>query len=238
MSDTNTPRPQSARPGLIRRLWTALWSPPAAISLGVLLIAGFGTGILFWGGFHTALEMTNTETFCTSCHEMRDNVYAEYQGSVHQNNASGVRATCPDCHVPKEWGPKMIRKIQASKELYGHFISGSIWTRDKFVDRRIELAKHEWERMKRNDSQACRNCHSLVYMDFTLQENRAAENHQKALDQGMTCIDCHQGIAHDLPDNYLTAYRGVVERLQAEGAIPAPKPVDAAAIDGYLKTTN
>lgn len=235
MSDRITSEP---RRGLIRRLWTFIWSPAAAISLGVLLLAGFLLGILFWGGFHTALEMTNSEKFCTSCHEMKDNVFAEYQGSVHQNNASGVRATCPDCHVPKEWGPKIIRKIQASKELYGHFITGSIWTREKFVDRRVELAKHEWERMKKTDSRECRNCHNFTYMDFTLQENRAAENHQKALDEGMTCIDCHQGIAHSLPDNYLEEYRGVVKTLEAEGVVAPRKSLDTAAIDSYLKKTN
>lgn len=236
MSDKNTSAP---RPGLIRRLWGALWSPAAAISLGVLLIVGFAGGVIFWGGFHTVLEMTNSEKFCTSCHEMRDNVFAEYQGSVHQNNASGVRATCPDCHVPKEWGPKIIRKIRASKELYGHFITQSIWTREKFVDRRIELAQHEWERMKLTDSRECRNCHSFQYMDFTLQENRAGESHQKALDEGKTCIDCHQGIAHSLPDNYLEAYRGLVSRLEAEGAIsPQASSSDSAAISSYLKQSN
>lgn len=232
MSD-NSPNPPR-RPGLIRRLWSALWSPAAALSLGVLLIGGFAAGVIFWGGFHTVLEWTNTEKFCTSCHEMRDNVYAEYQGSVHQNNGSGVRATCPDCHVPKEWGPKMIRKIKASKELYGHFITQSIWTPEKFEDKRIELASHEWERMKRNDSQECRNCHSFGFMDFTLQENRAAISHQEALDQGKTCIDCHQGIAHDLPAGYQDAYAGVVRKLEAEGALAPPAKVNKGAILGWL----
>lgn len=27
-------------------------------------------GIILWGGFNTAMEATNTETFCISCHEM------------------------------------------------------------------------------------------------------------------------------------------------------------------------
>ncbi len=229
MSDT-TPNPS-----LLRRIWRFVARPSAAYSLGFLVVAGFGLGIIFWGGFHTALELTNTESFCTSCHEMRTNVYPEYKGSVHQNNASGVRAVCSDCHVPKEWGPKMIRKIQASKELWGHFVTGSIATRERFLERRIELAKHEWARMKRNDSQACRNCHSLTFMDFTLQENRAAANHQTALDTGKTCIDCHQGIAHDLPENYLDAYKEVVQELEAEGDIPPQG--DHEAIETYLKSS-
>lgn len=46
--------------------------------------------------------------------------------SAHYNNRSGVRATCPDCHVPHEFGPKMLRKIKASKELYGKILASSI----------------------------------------------------------------------------------------------------------------
>lgn len=217
------PSNTTARPGLIRKIWRFVASPSGVFSLGLLLIVGFFGGIIFWGGFHWALEMTNREEFCIGCHEMRDNVFAEYQGSIHQNNRSGVRATCPDCHVPKDWGPKLIRKVQASKELYGHFVTQSIWTQEKFQEKRIELASHEWARMKKTDSKECRNCHSFEYMDFTFQENRAAQNHQKALDDGLTCIDCHQGIAHNLPANYLETYKDVVAELEASGEIEPPK---------------
>ena len=76
-------------------------------------------GILFWGAFNTALELTNTEKFCTGCHEMHDNVYQELQRTIHFSNRSGVRATCPDCHVPHNWTDKIARKMQASKEVWG-----------------------------------------------------------------------------------------------------------------------
>lgn len=133
---------------------------------------------------------------------------------MHQNNGSGVRATCPDCHVPKDWGPKVIRKIQASKELWGHFVTRSIWTPEKFEEHRVTMAKREWKRMKRTDSKECRNCHSFDFMDFPAQENRAAKSHEQAMDEGKTCIDCHQGIAHRLPENYLDAYKEVVAELE------------------------
>lgn len=231
--EQNTP----PRAGFIRRLWRFIASPSGVFSLGFLTLTGFIVGVIFWGGFHWALEMTNSEKFCIGCHEMRDNVYAEYQGTIHQNNRSGVRAVCSDCHVPKDWGPKMIRKVQASKELYGHFISKSISTEEKFQDHRIKMAKREWARMKKTDSKECRNCHAFEFMDFTFQENRAADNHQKALDDGLTCIDCHQGIAHNLPENYLEEYRDVVAELEANGEIPVKKEDVAdvkAEIESYL----
>lgn len=216
------------RPGFFRRLWRFLATPSGVFSLGLLLFVGFGAGIVFWGGFHWALEMTNREEFCISCHEMKDNVYAEYEGTVHQNNASGVRATCPDCHVPKAWGPKMIRKIKATKELYGHFITKSIDTPEKFEDMRLKLAANEWKRMKKTDSKECRNCHAFEFMDFTYQENRAAANHQTALDEGKTCIDCHQGIAHNLPAGYLEKYEEVVAEMDGQNLLPQSKPNESA----------
>lgn len=178
-----------------------IWTRFRALILttGFLIGAGgFVFGVLFWGGFNTALELTNREEFCISCHEMKENVYMEYRNTVHYQNRTGVRATCPDCHVPKEWGPKMIRKIQASNEVL-HKLLGSIDTPEKFEAKRHELAQHEWDRMKRTDSRECRNCHNFTFMDYAEQNKRSATMHQQAFNEGKTCIDCHKGIAHKLP---------------------------------------
>ena len=196
-------------PGRIGRAWRwfrnltvvrVALSPASTLSLGFLTLGGFLMGIVFWGGFNTALEKTNTTQFCVSCHEMRDNVYEELQGTVHFTNRSGVRAGCPDCYVPHEWTRKIARKMQASKEVWGH-IFGSIATRDAFLDLRRNLAESEWARMKANDSLECRNCHSTQSMDLSRQNPRAAAAHERLLFTGeRTCIDCHKGIAHRLPD--------------------------------------
>ncbi|QDY68651.1 cytochrome c3 family protein [Qingshengfaniella alkalisoli] len=185
---------------LLKRIWHIVSRPAVHLSLGFLTLGGFIMGVIFWGAFNTALELTNTETFCTSCHEMRDNVFQELKPTIHYTNRSGVRATCPDCHVPHEWTHKIARKMQASKEVWGK-IFGTINTREKFLEKRIELAQHEWARLKANDSLECRNCHSAESMDITRQSNRAADAHQRFLFTGeRTCIDCHKGIAHHLPD--------------------------------------
>jgi cytochrome c-type protein NapC len=179
--------------------WRVLWSPARTLSLGVLTIGGFLAGIMFWGGFNTALEVTNTEKFCVGCHEMRENVFAELKQTIHYSNRSGVRASCPDCHVPHNWTDKIARKIQASKEVWGK-IFGTISTPEKFRDKRLELAQHEWARLKANNSLECRNCHSPDSMDLSRQSERAGKTHQRFLFTGeKTCIDCHKGIAHKLP---------------------------------------
>ena len=180
-------------------IWQAMKKPSVKYTLGTLLIVGFISGILFWGAFNTAMEMTNTEEFCISCHEMEDNVFAEYQQTIHYSNRTGVRATCPDCHVPKEWHHKVVRKIKASNELL-HKALGTIDTREKFEAKRLKLAQNVWREMEGNDSRECRNCHNFDFMDFTEQGRRAVDAHNVGLNAGETCIDCHKGIAHELPD--------------------------------------
>ncbi len=198
------PSPKS-RPGLLSR--KVLFGTPLGVTLFFMII-----GVLFWGGFNWSLELTNTEGFCISCHEMHDNVYLEYRKSVHFSNPTGVRATCPDCHVPREWVYKVIRKIKATNELFHHFL-GSIDSQEKFNDKRHELAQHVWKVMEETDSRECRNCHSESAMDRDGQSDVAAEQHALGNSQDKTCIDCHKGIAHRLPEDFLEAEH---ERFEAE----------------------
>jgi nitrate/TMAO reductase-like tetraheme cytochrome c subunit len=186
------------RAGVIRRIWAFLWRPSARYPLAALLIVGGLGGILFWGGFHWALELTNTETFCISCHEMRDTVYKELQETIHYSNRSGVRATCPDCHVPREWLYKVRRKVAATNELF-HKLMGTIDTPEKFESYRLSLAKSVWASMRASDSRECRNCHSAASMDPAKQSATAVQVMNEGLRNGLTCIDCHMGIAHKLP---------------------------------------
>jgi len=183
---------------MLKKVWAVLWRPSARYSLGVILIVGGLGGVVFWGGFNTYMEYTNTLEFCVSCHEMRDTVFVEYKKSVHYSNASGVRAVCSDCHVPKPWGQKLWRKLKASKELY-HKVVGTIDTPEKFEANRLAMAERVWAEMKANNSQECRNCHTYDAMEWDKQRRRSSEKMQEGLKKGQTCIECHQGIAHKRP---------------------------------------
>lgn len=180
------------------RLWSLLKAPSPRYALGVLLLVGGIGGVMSWGAFNWALELTNTEAFCITCHEMKVINYAEFQGTVHDANKSGVRATCPDCHVPKEWIYKVRRKIQASNELFHHFL-GTVDTPEKFEAKRLQLAVNVWRAMKETDSRECRNCHNFEAMDISRQNERAHNRHLDAVQDKKTCIDCHKGVAHHLP---------------------------------------
>ncbi len=179
------------------RLWDTLVQYTVTYPLAGLS-ALFLAGMLFWGSFNWSLELTNTESFCISCHAMREYVYAEYRETIHYNNRTGVRATCPDCHVPREWVHKVTRKVRATNELF-HWMLGSIDTPEDFEAKRPILANQVWTSMKETDSRECRNCHDIEHMNQEAQPVNARIMHTLAEDWGETCIDCHKGISHSLP---------------------------------------
>ncbi len=168
-------------------------------SMKAVFLIGAVVGVVFWGGFNTFMEYTNTTEFCVSCHEMRNTVYQEYLNSTHYKNASGVRATCADCHVPKDWTAKLARKIKATNELYHKFV-GTIDSKEKFEAHRLTMAVRVWAQMVDNDSRECRNCHDYHSMDFEKQQRRSREKMEPAMEDGETCIECHKGVAHKKPD--------------------------------------
>jgi len=185
----------------LKHIWSFLRRPSAKYSVFSIAVVSLILGIILWGGFNTALEETNDMEFCISCHEMRDNVYPEYKKTIHYSNRAGVRATCSDCHVPKAWGYKLLRKIEASRELIGK-LTGVIDTAEKFEAHRMKLATREWARFKASDSRECRNCHSFDAMRKSVGNQLSYPKHIKAKEDGKTCIDCHRGIAHLLPREY------------------------------------
>ncbi len=145
------------------------------------------------------LAFTSTEEFCTGCHEMSYNL-AEYKGTIHDTNRTGVRAICTDCHVPHEPGPLVLAKLKATKDLYYTYISPSIDTPEKFEAKRAHMAQRVWLEMKANDSHTCRSCHRADKMSVDLQSASAQKRHAKGKAEGKTCIECHFGIAHNEPE--------------------------------------
>ena len=166
--------------------------------LGLGALGLLAAMVIAIGGAY-GLAVTSTEQFCIGCHEMRDNPYKEYQGTVHDTNRTGVRAICTNCHVPHEPVPLILRKMRATFELIGHF-RGIIDTKEKFAAHRSMLAQRVWNRMLDTDSLECRNCHKRDSMNTEKQSEKAQARHAKADKEGQTCIECHYGIAHGEPE--------------------------------------
>ncbi|BCO25185.1 denitrification system component NirT [Rhodoferax lithotrophicus] len=170
------------------------WKLVLGLAVGLLI---FSVSVGISGAY--VLAYTSTEEFCVSCHEMSYN-YAEYKGTIHDTNRTGVRAICTNCHVPHEPGPLLWAKIKASKDVYYTYISPSIDTKEKFEAKRSVMAQRVWLQMKESDSHQCRSCHRADKMSVDLQSAKAQVRHAKGKAEGKTCIECHFAIAHKEPD--------------------------------------
>lgn len=167
----------------------------------VVLIWGLAVGFVVFASIGSFMVYANSETFCANaCHEMKDNVAKEFKDSVHDKNRTGVRAICSDCHVPHDYIPNYLAKLGLFSDIWGHFVTRSISTREKFEAKRYELAKRVWIYMKENDSRECRHCHTTAKMNPEQQTEKARLRHEKGRKEGLTCIDCHFAISHSEPD--------------------------------------
>ena len=166
----------------------------------VVLLVGFVVGIFGLSLFGTSMIYTSTEAFCASnCHEMSYNA-SEYRDTIHDKNRTGMRAICPDCHVPHAPVPLYIAKMGALNDLWTHHVTRLVDTKEKYEAQRPRMATRVWTYMKGNDSRECRYCHDDTKMDPEKQSDIAKARHAKAKKEKMTCIDCHYGIAHTVPD--------------------------------------
>ena len=165
----------------------------------IAVVAGiFFLGFLTFGAMNTFFAYTNEMDFCISCHSMKTN-FEEYKESIHFKNASGVQATCADCHVPKQFFPKLGAKIMAAKDVF-HEVIGTVDTPEKYEAHRWDMASRVWAKMEASDSRECRNCHDFSNMDLSEQSRMARKKHARAPEKGQTCIKCHKGIVHLEPD--------------------------------------
>ncbi len=172
-----------------------LRQPSPRYSVLTLLAGGIFIGLTGWAALDFGMAATSTEEFCLSCHEMRDNPWPQLQRTSHYSNAAGIHATCADCHQPREFIPKVARKIEASREVWGSLI-GLIDTPEKYAAHTPAMKAREIARLRANDSRECRNCHVTERMQLELQSAKAREYHRSMASNGKTCIDCHAGIAH------------------------------------------
>jgi cytochrome c-type protein NapC len=158
----------------------------------------FIIGIGFTGGLFGGLHYASTEAFCTSCHEM-DTPFQEYRHSEHYSNVLGIQATCADCHIPPAFVAAFVRHIESgTRDSWGH-LKSELNTPAKYDAHRLQMAQNVWKELKANDSAECRSCHTPGAMAFAKQPAAAANEHKSMAKDGTTCIDCHKGIAHMLP---------------------------------------
>jgi len=203
------------RPGLIRRLRQALFSPSARWSVFALLVVGLLVGAGGVIGTQVAVHLTGTDEFCgTTCHSHEKFVYPEHQLSAHYSNRTGVRAVCTDCHVPHNYPAKLVVKARKGIEDAYAELRGTIATQEKFDKARWRLANTVWDEMRENNSENCRTCHDPKAWDAKKQSEDAQSQHKKFFSCKATCIDCHTGVAHKEPEEPKEATKAAAAPVQ------------------------
>ncbi|KGQ69451.1 nitrate reductase [Chelonobacter oris] len=162
---------------------------------GIILIAVGAIG--FWLT-QTVFHKTSSTEFCISCHSMTT-AKEEWEGSVHFANKLGIRAECSDCHLPPENWHYIKAKFIALKDVWGE-LTGKIPDAEAFEQHRLQMAQTVWEQMKALDSSSCRTCHKTDAWILSEQSEQAQTMHKLAIETNQTCIDCHKGIVHFMPD--------------------------------------
>lgn len=170
-----------------------LLAPSARWPALALVGAGAVVGVLALIGFNYSLEATSTDEFCLGCHNHAI-PYAQHQLTVHYSNEYGVAAGCADCHLEHAFIPKMRRKLEAAREVWGHY-TGVIDTDEKYLAHQPEMKARELARFRSSDSATCRSCHDVTRMALEQQSAKAQRDHAR-LGQGKTCVDCHEDAGH------------------------------------------
>ncbi|CZF85688.1 Cytochrome c-type protein TorC [Grimontia marina] len=203
----------------MKKLLQKLNKPSAKYSILALVLIGAVITVAGVVVMNKSLHYFSQTEFCVSCHTMKQN-YEEYKQSIHYSNAKGIRAECVDCHQPKDFVGKIWRKMGAYKDVYHHFVTGKIDTPEKFEEHRLELAQKVWDRMADENYKTCTTCHSYEAMDHDKQSVQAMKEMIPAAKENMACIECHKGIAHELP-NMAGGFRKTFETLTASAIAPA-----------------
>ena len=187
------------QPGALRRDWRRLRSPSARWSVLALLILGFVIGAIAIIGTQVMVHVTGTDEFCgAACHSMQW-VAKEHRESLHGANRTGMRATCHDCHIPREY-PELLwyKAVAGTRDVIGE-IRGIISTEEKFNAERMHMAAQVWTEYKANDSRACRGCHQFSQQMLAKQPEIVRAIHAPVHEGNATCIDCHKGVGHAAP---------------------------------------
>jgi nitrate/TMAO reductase-like tetraheme cytochrome c subunit len=173
--------------------WILLWATIFGFS-GVALVAVTNKAVIW----------SSSNAFCgTVCHSMTW-AAAGYHQAPHFINASGVRASCGQCHIPydsshataTEYVKLLWFKADRGAKDFWNESRKSIATKELWEKRRPQLAAEFDSYLERHNYITCRGCH-------TLEAFGGPRSHMKTLihkgvikANDVNCLQCHQNVGH------------------------------------------
>jgi len=185
--------------GPVKRAWHRVRTPSTRWSVLALVLLGLVVGAIAVIGTEVMVHVTGTDEFCGAACHSRQWIAKEHRQSIHGENRTGMRATCHDCHIPREY-PDLLwyKAVAGTKDVIGE-LRGIISTEEKFRKERMRMAGEVWTEYKANDSRACRGCHQFSKEVLAKQQEMVRPIHAPVLEGKATCIECHKGVGHIAP---------------------------------------
>ena len=151
-------------------------------------------------GTQVMVVATGTNEFCGgACHSM--------QWVAASTRPAATRSTGPACRRAatiatfRTTTPRLLwYKAKAGiKDVIGE-MRGVIDTEEKFKKERARMAEHVWAEYKANNPPIAGPATRSLVRSSAKQKDFVRPMHEQFLAGQMTCIDCHKGIAHKLPE--------------------------------------
>jgi nitrate/TMAO reductase-like tetraheme cytochrome c subunit len=160
--------------------------------LFALLLGGLA-GIGFMVFLTEFDHFSSTEAFCTTCHSM-ELVAEPYRKSPHYRPASGVRASCGDCHVSEGVFAATWDHFIGGKDLFNQLFGPNYDDPAINMLHMPEAAFSTREWFKKRNSATCKRCHVKEAI-FGSRPDTVAIHTEDAKDK--SCIECHYNLVHE-----------------------------------------
>ena len=110
------------------------------------------------------------------------------------------QATCVQCHLPTGFVNTFFAytHFASLSDLFGHFRDRMGERAGAWIPPRQVAAFRVRDRLFEYDSETCRVCH--IEREIEPKRERGRNAHKKALDEKMTCIECHYNEKHQRVD--------------------------------------
>jgi formylglycine-generating enzyme required for sulfatase activity/nitrate/TMAO reductase-like tetraheme cytochrome c subunit len=176
-----------------------------------LVLLGVVICYILFVGMNVAVEKTETDEYCQSCH-VHTEADAAWKLSTHYDNSSGVIVHCVDCHLPpKGEGHLWWKAYFGAKDVYKFYFTDT----DKInweAKGEVEEANHF------TFIESCVKCHSNLFPSTLSDEGGDAHLHYQQNMETITCLNCHITVGH-YDENRLHEHNldfGVIETVSTE----------------------
>ncbi len=174
-------------------------SSPKRILAVVLALAGFAIAVAAsWAVVDTVIHATGDHEFCTACHSHAP-IGSSYREDLHGgNNPSGWRASCSDCHIPRD---------NALHYLWVKGIHG-------VVDPTMEILKDshaiDWHGNRERRAEyvydsGCLGCHRYLEEKSEANSKAFLPHRRYFSSEDLTCVECHPQVGHARLGHHLEA---------------------------------